>query len=438
MPSCSVAVTLLLSLVCTCNGLDNGLAPTPPMGWRSWNVYQGNIDDSVIRMAVDMASRRTRLVDGKPTSLADLGFAHVGIDDNWQACGTGYKGSFHLEDGTPLVNKTRFPNLTALVDYGHDAGLKMGWYTINCICMDTYIVQDDKDEEWASRVYSAEVRLMQDAGFDGVKMDNCGDDRGIGFVMMNSIINKSGSGLLVENSNQGNTGNPRGLPSDPTEECPGNFFRTGGDIVNDFGVVRDKLQRTKPFQDVDTPISRPDCWAYPDMLEVGNFPSDDNFVQSQSHFGAWCIVSSPLILSFDLADDAITDLIWPIISNKEAIAVNQAWFGHPGRLVIDGGQYQVWAKKLQHGSQAAIIVNWQGTPLNSVEVSLTDLGITGDANVRDIWALKDLSTISGSWHTGALPAYGSAFVRLTPARTQSFFNSNQTLSLELQSSGVVV
>lgn len=38
----------------------------------------------------------------------------------------------------------------------------------------------------------------------------------------------------------------------------------------------------------------------PDMLEVGNM---DTYEQSRAHFGAWCIVSSPLILGHDLTNE---------------------------------------------------------------------------------------------------------------------------------------
>lgn len=58
-----------------------------------------------------------------------------------------------------------------------------------------------------------------------------------------------------------------------------------------------------------------------------------NFQEDRSHFGAWVITSSPLILGYDLNDEATTDKVWEIISNKEAIAINQAWAGHPGRQV---------------------------------------------------------------------------------------------------------
>ena len=75
----------------------------------------------------------------------------------------------------------------------------------------------------------------------------------------------------------------------------------------------------------------------PDMLEVGcdHGPGGENdpglsYVEARTHFGAWCIVSSPLILSHDTNNDTITDEIWPIISNTEAIAINQAWAGDSG------------------------------------------------------------------------------------------------------------
>eukprot|EP00664_Eupelagonemidae_sp_cell27_P009095 gene9095-2126_t len=52
----------------------------------------------------------------------------------------------------------------------------------------------------------------------------------------------------------------------------------------------------------------------------------------RSHFGAWCVVSAPLVLAMDLRDGAELDRVWPILSNTEAIAVNQQWAGDSGRL----------------------------------------------------------------------------------------------------------
>ena len=45
--------------------------------------------------------------------------------------------------------------------------------------------------------------------------------------------------------------------------------------------------------------------------------------ETRAHFGAWAIVSSPLTLSHDPNNQTIMDAIWPIMSNKEVLAVNQ-------------------------------------------------------------------------------------------------------------------
>ena len=50
----------------------------------------------------------------------------------------------------------------------------------------------------------------------------------------------------------------------------------------------------------------------------------------RTHFGAWVITSNPLVLGYDLSDDVINDRVWDFVTNQEAIAINQAWAGHPG------------------------------------------------------------------------------------------------------------
>ena len=64
--------------------------------------------------------------NGRP-SLLDAGYSHIGIDDGWQACGTGVHGSFHDANGYPLVNETLFPNMTSMVATGRALGLLPGW-----------------------------------------------------------------------------------------------------------------------------------------------------------------------------------------------------------------------------------------------------------------------------------------------------------------------
>ena len=73
-------------------------------------------------------TRRKNTVNGKPTSLYDLGYSSIGLDDGWQACGQGVNGSYHDKDGNPLVNKAKFPSLSEMTSKGHAANVTMGWY----------------------------------------------------------------------------------------------------------------------------------------------------------------------------------------------------------------------------------------------------------------------------------------------------------------------
>jgi hypothetical protein len=45
--------------------------------------------------------------------------------------------------------------------------------------------------------------------------------------------------------------------------------------------------------------------------------------ENQVHFGGWCIVSSPLVLAFNLSDPVRRELVWDVITNNEAIQINQ-------------------------------------------------------------------------------------------------------------------
>lgn len=56
-----------------------------------------------------------------------------GIDDGWQACGSGFNGSFHDAAGKPLINLTRFPDMRAMNIEAHGKGVKMGWWVSGAV-----------------------------------------------------------------------------------------------------------------------------------------------------------------------------------------------------------------------------------------------------------------------------------------------------------------
>ena len=143
----------------------NGLAKSPPLGWRSWNCYGSRVSQSDISATIDAITSKVWTINGKANmSLLDAGYSSVGIDEGWEACGKGVNGTQHDAKGNPVVN-AKFPDMAALVKYGHDAGLKMGWYENGCACGERKALMAN---------YEGDVRMLHSLGFDGVKLDGCG------------------------------------------------------------------------------------------------------------------------------------------------------------------------------------------------------------------------------------------------------------------------
>jgi hypothetical protein len=169
-----------------------------------------------------------------------------------------------------------------------------------------------------------DTSFLFEMGFDNVKIDSCSEFRDLS--LWEHLLNETGRAYIIEDCFQGGiVGN--------LSWCPFTHFRTGGDLSQGWNDIANKLQQVRPYtRNITTPTSRPGCWAFPDMLQVGQV-SPNTQEANQAHFGAWSIVSSPLILGMNLSDETAMNTSWPIIMNKEVVDVNQQWAGHPGKLV---------------------------------------------------------------------------------------------------------
>lgn len=416
--------------LCMCSlvrvtSINNGKGITPPMGWRSWNLFGDQVNQNLMQKQMDGMVSRDRNVDGVPTSLYDLGYSDVGLDDAWQLCGKYGNNNYTYHNASiyaPMVNTELFPDFNAMTDYAHKLNLTAGWYGNNCICRD----HCEKDE-----CYRADVNALIRYGFDSIKLDGCGKQ--LDLDKWAALFNESGKKILIENCHWGNTV--------PTQTwCPWNIYRTSGDVRASYESVINNLMSTVKYAKAG--LSRPGCWSYPDMLEVGvrhgaagNADPGLTLDETRTHFGAWCIISSPLILSHDTTNSTITDSIWDIISNKEAIAVNQAWTGESGTIFaehkkrislyapitrkipykqstwgisdhiisllrgypatvkeISVGEWQQWSKRINPYQTAVIMINHSSKSkhirLIFEEVPSYTTNMT--LSVRDIWKHREL------------------------------------------------
>src|SRR5260370_10376261 len=89
------------------------LAPTPVMGWNSWNKFGCDVNEKLIREIAD-----AMVCSGMPAA----GYQSVNVDDCWQVS--------RQAEGTIVADPQRFPGgIKILADYVHSKGLKFGLYT---------------------------------------------------------------------------------------------------------------------------------------------------------------------------------------------------------------------------------------------------------------------------------------------------------------------
>lgn len=412
----------------------------PPMGWRDWNQFlcdghanPGNpnstaMNQSLFEEIYDALADRSRMVDGVPTSLLDLGYASAGLDDCWQKCNSGPGGKgWHDADGNPIVNIARFPDLKRMADYAHSKGILAGWYFNNCDCRDSCS---------SDACFEGDVKAAVAYGFDSLKFDGCGGERNIS--KWHALLNATGRPFMIENCHNGPNSPIKGLTR---AEQPFTFFRTSGDARSSFGSVLTNLQSVRAFT---APDVGPGAWRYADMLMVGvtntqcpeycpHGPAGAGPLthsESRTQFAAWAVISSPMILGLDLRDTATVNGVWDIITAREVIAVSQTWAGDNGNLVAESitkvslpycdwsgracehASWQAWAKVQPDASRAVLLYN-ADIHAQTLAVSFAELGLGGGGTrcaVRDLWARREIGEYVGSYNTTRISAHDNAFV----------------------------
>ena len=239
----------------------------------------------------------------------------------------------------------------------------------------------------------------------------------------------------------------RGLPSpvplkEVFEHCPGNFFRLGSDVAPQFlGTMYNMIftyNAMAPYQSAGHPASRPGCWVYNDMLEVG---VNLSLIESRTHFAAWAVTSSALVLGFDLTDAAVYDAVYPIVGNQAVIDINQQWAGLSGVAVLNSSasfsaatehgargrmgknvtypDWMVWRKPLRKpaGGQAVLVINLSDAPVD-VAVPFKDLDLaSGVGAATDAWTGRSVIVGADGLALKSIDPHDSVFYVLAPRAT---------------------
>jgi alpha-galactosidase len=348
------------------------------MGWNSWNHFAEKVDDATIRATADA------LVS---TGLRDAGYIYLNIDDTW-AGKRDANGVMHPNE--------KFPDMKALADYVHSKGLKLGIYSgpgpKTCAGYEGSLGHEEQD-----------AQTYAQWGIDYLKYDWCQqppqrvEDMKNAYAKMHDALAKTGRPIVLSLCQYGWHKVWEWGPS-----VGGNLWRTTGDITDRYNSMAEIGFNQNGLEK----FAGPGHWNDPDMLEVGN--GGMNGDEYRTHFSLWAMLAAPLIMGNDLT--RMTPYTVEILTNREVIAVDQDQLGKQGFRVAQEGPFEVWMKPMSDGSKVVGLFNRQRTA-EQITANFAQIGIRGEATVRDLWLKKDVGTFKDSY-SAYVPPHGVVLVRI--------------------------
>ncbi len=405
------------------------LAPTPPMGWNSWDSYGLTITEDQFKANVAWFDKH----------LKQYGWQYVVIDEGWylqhpENAGTkGADQGYTLDkNGRYLPAPNRYPSsfgnagLKPIGDYVHSLGLKFGIHIIRGIpkeaveknlaiagssfhaaeaantadlCRwnpDNYGL---KENAAGQAYYDSLARLYASWGLDFVKVDCISQPYDVDEIhMMSTALKKSGRPIVLSLSP-----GPTSIEKADDVRKYAQMWR----ISDDFWDIWKKPEGdTSAFpQSLMWQFAKLAQWA--PHVEAGHWPDADmlplGYLGPKPGWGEprhsrltedeartlvtlWSIARSPLVLGANLTQmDAFTE---SLLTNPEVIAADQDSSGN--KPVIQTDSTVVWIAKGSAGRRYVAVFN-PGDGEQAVSYGWKELGLSGAGyKVRDLWLRKDL------------------------------------------------
>lgn len=415
------------------------LAPTPPMGWNSWNSFATTITEA---QALETAAIQAR-------ELLPFGYDIFTIDIQWyepEANSYTYnaKPVPTLDGfGRLLPAPNRFPSsasgagFSAIAAKVHALGMKFGVHLMrgiprlavernlpvlgtsgigaadiadrSSICPwnpDMFGV--DMRKPGAQAYYDSVFALLASWGVDFVKMDDMSrpyDAHAPEIEAAAKAIKASGRAIMLSLS-PGETPVPRAAHVAQHAQ----MWRISDDFWDDWKMLEAQFTRLENW----SPHARPGAWPDADMLPLGRLAlgqRDTKFTPDEQRtlMTLWSIARSPLIMGGDLRHlDAPTRAL---LTNREVLAVNQASSGNCPWFVAD--DRRVWTAQAAKGGHYVALFNTGDKP-GEAAFDLRLLGLPAKVRVRNLWEAKD-EGVGTARLARTLPPHGAGLYRVTAA-----------------------
>lgn len=368
----------------------------PTMGWSSWNTYGANISETIIKKQADA------MID---KGFFEAGYNYINIDDGYFAN--------RDENGRLIIHPTRFPNgMKPVVDYIHSKGLKAGCYSDggHNTCASKW---GGETGGVGAGMYEHDIEdcemYFNEFGFDFIKVDFCGGvyfhndeelnlDAKERYTAIANAIKATGRTDVVFNVCR--WAYPGTWISDIADS-----WRTTGDINASWGSVRDIIKENLYLSAYCGGGHYNDM----DMLEVGRGLTRNEDI---THFGMWCIMSSPLLIGCDMS--TVTTAGRVIMTNSELIALNQDPLGLQAYVAAKDGEVYILVKDVQtrYGKTRAVAFFNPSDEEQEATIEFEALDLAGNVKIRDLVAHEDLDDAE-DWYTVDVPKHGSKFYLFT-------------------------
>jgi alpha-galactosidase len=327
-------------------------APTPPMGWNSWDCYGPTVVEDEVKANADYMS----------ANLKKFGWQYIVVDIRWYVAND-KSGGYNEKDPVynidnygrflPAVN--RFPSsangngFKPLGDYIHSKGLKFGIHMMRGVPVLAVknnspilgsdakagdIYSTDGQCPWlrdmytiiagkpgAQEYYNSVFKLYASWGLDFVKVDDL-SGRTSEIEMVRKAIDNCGRPIVISIS----PGGDKPETADFLKKNV-NMWRTSNDFWDNWPALKNQFSILKNWEGLGTK----GCYPDGDMLPLGKIglraergePRMTAFTKDEQYtlMTLFAIFRSPLMFGGDLpGNDSFTS---SLITNKDVLNVNQ-------------------------------------------------------------------------------------------------------------------
>jgi len=419
------------------------LAPSPPMGWNSWDCYGTSVREEEVKANADYMARY----------LMSFGWQYVVVDIQWyepNAKAHGYRENADVvmdEYGRLLPAPNRFPSAAQgrgfkpLADYIHSKGLRFGIHIMRGIprlavklrlpvlgtsasareiadtqslcSWNTDMYGVDTSSRSGQAYYDSIAQLYADWGVDFIKADDMTEPyHATEIEALASAIQRVRRPMVLS------------LSPGPTDTARKEHVRNHAQlwrISNDFWDRWPDLKAQFSLCRKWADSIGPDSWPDADMLPLGRIgiraeqgedrQSDLTQDEQVTLLTLWTICRSPLMFGGDLPSN--NDFTLGLLTNREVLAVNQS--STRNRELFARGDQIAWTSDAPGTTAKYLAVFNLGDDEASLEVNWSELGMPEVCRLRDLWQGQDLGVIDNKqgWRLGP---HASRLFKVSPAK----------------------